>query len=414
MKNRNLFLRLILILAGISSASIVAAQDSEFKVDKINSKAVRISGAKNVVYSPSGKFAALQTSSNFLLLPAQNLGQSIENPANARFTRGQIIGFLPSETLIYCTDDGVFALDPLKLTSRKLFSQTAAQRLIENQPNEKAIVIASNDLLITGDGSYDWGGNKGNIYKFDLARKRVTKSAVIWDFWYSSLSPTGRFVLYEHGAENNNNTDLYDILQGKNYPISKYFNFKINFPKLKATDEVPIIWLRGRDRFLASVSPADDGENDPVKEEPDWLVLFDVPTRKILWKKPMDKRAFPTEYHQLDSNKLLVNFEDGIYELSLANGSLRKNSRLDGKQIAVSPNGKMVAFTKSNQVIIASPGGNNKKVILDLPADWKWQTAYKGMGERSPLWSADAKSLALFGENDVLVVKIDGNFTPGT
>ena len=243
----------------------------------------------------------------------------------------------------------------------------------------------------------------GNIFRYDLKRKRVIKGARISDFWYASLSPSGKYILYEHGSDVNNNTDLYDISQDKNHPISEYFNFKNSFSEYEATDEYPIVWLRNQDRFLAGVNSNDD--NDEIGEKV-WLALFDVLGKKVSLKKLLDKWFFPSNFQQLDDNKALLSYEDGVYELSLENGDLRKNSNIDGGQIAVSPDRTKITFIKSSQLFVASPDGNNRKLILDLQSDWKPQTAYKGGGERLPVWSTDSNSLILFGENQLLFIQL--------
>ena len=381
----------------------IYAQDSELKVDKIKPNVVRLSGARDAIYSPSSKLLAIQASSNFLLLTVQNLTKSFDNLSKVRKWNGQIIGFLPSETLIYSNGKETFALEPIKQESQKIFSRNLAGYTNNYDLTDKIIVIVSNDLIITGDGSYDWSGKMGNIFRYDLKRKRLTKGAKIPMFWYASLSPSGKYILYEHGAEDNNNTDLYDISRDKNYPISEYFNFKNSFPQYKETDETPLVWLHSRDRFLAEISSNDD--NDDIDEKV-WLALFDVPSRKVIWKKSVDKWFFPSNFQQLSDEKALLDFDDGVYELFLENGDLRKNSNIDGKQIAVSPNRKNIAFIKSNQLFVASPDGSNRKLILDLPSDWKPQTAYKGGGERPPTWSVDSSSLILFGENQLLFVQL--------
>ena len=165
MKNLIFFIILILTLTGINFVRAASAQDN-FKIEKIKPNVVRISGAKDALFSPSGKFLAVQASSYFYLLPVQNIDKSLENAAAAHKYDGLAIGFLPSETLIYSNSQGVFALESLKPNEgRKLFSPDSAKLLIELEDlRRKEVVIASNDLIITGDGHYDWGTEKGNIY----------------------------------------------------------------------------------------------------------------------------------------------------------------------------------------------------------------------------------------------------------
>jgi len=411
MKNQLVFLTVTLILiTTIFISNVFANQDLSLRVDKIKPNVVRVANATEAVYSPSGKFLAIQTASKFFLLPSQNLSKSTVNLQESRSWNGKILGFLPSETLIFSNSDGIFSLEPTNLKSQKISSQNVAKLLHDKELTQKGFVIVSNDLIISGDGAYDWGAEKGNIFKFDLKRKRFSKGTKIFAFWYASASPSGKHILYEHGAEDNNNTDLYDISQDKNYPISEYFNFKKEFPEYKVTDESPIAWVES-DKFLAEISDNQFDENEAsnsggAEKKHFWLVLFDVTGKNVVWKKSVDKWLFPTAFQQLSENKALVNYEDEVYELSLIDGKMVKLPGIDGNSISVSPNKKRVAFLKSNQLFITSPNGSDKKLVLGFPEDWEHQTAYKGMGERSALWSADSNSLILFGNNQLFLIQL--------
>jgi hypothetical protein len=224
--------------------------DNPAKIEKTSSGAIRINGVNEALFSPSGKFLAIQSDEKFFLLPTENLNESIANLEKLNPLNGQIVGFLPSDALIYSSANVVFSLEPATLKTQKLFTGAATKFLDGGRLKQKEIVVVSNDLIISGDGNYDWGGNKGNILKFDLRRRKFSRGAPIDAFWYASVSPDGKYVLYEHGAEDNNNADIYDIALNKNYPLSKYFNFKKEFPKYKWIDEMPIAWV-GTNRFLA-------------------------------------------------------------------------------------------------------------------------------------------------------------------
>lgn len=391
------------LIANVFVANISAQENPPLKNDKSNAVVVhRINGATEAIYSASGKFLAIQSGSKFFLLPTENLSETIQNLEKSRARDGQIVGFLPSETLLYWHQNKIFALDPSASTERVLFSGNAAKLLSEQSLDAKEIVVVSDDLIVSGDGNYDWGADKGNIFKFDLKRKRFSRGAPIHAFWYASPSPSRRYVLYEHGAEDNNNSDLYDIAQNKNYPLAEFFNFKKEFPKYDATDEKPVAWI-GADKFLAEVS----GNGDGVENDGTFLVLFDAAAKKIVWKKPVERWLFPTAFQQLSADKALVNYENKVYELSLKDGKMAKISAVEGSSIAISPDKKRIAFFNSNQLFVAAISGDDKKSILELPAGWKHQEAYKAMGERTPLWSADGGSLILFGEKEMLFVKIE-------
>jgi hypothetical protein len=404
-KNQKILITLILFLtAAVCVDAMPFADDApQMKASKLNANTLRISGVTNAISSPSGKFLAVQSFSKFSLLATQNLNESIEN-LNER--DGKIIGFLPSDTLIYAANGEVLVLDPAnrqQTTARKIFSGNSAQNLIEPGMGQSEVVIVSNDLIVSGSGSYDWGGDKGNIYRYDLKTKRTTKGAKVWGFWYASRSPSGKYILYEHGAEDNNNADLYHVLQNRNYPIAEYFNFRRVFPKLSPTNEVPIGWLAGKDRFLAEIT----SQEDDLAEPKGWLVLFDAAARKIIWKKSINKFLFPTDFQQLNADKALLRYDDsGVYELSLRNGAMRRNAKIDGDALTVSPDGKSIVLIEKKQVFNSSPDGRDKKQILELPPEWKPQTVYKGMGTRPPLWSAGGDWLIIFGENDLLLTQL--------
>ena len=415
MRKRSFLIILAVVFVTCESSKIVFAQTSMLQVENVNPRVVRISGLSDAMYSPSGKFLALQGASKFVVFPSHdlgkshNLGKSIDDLKKIHEWNGKIIGFFPDGSLIYFNNNGVFTLDLIKEKAEKIFIPAVGKYLTEDfDLRSNSIVIASKDLIITGDGSYDWGGKMGNIFRYDLKRRRMTKGARIPMFWYASLSPSAKYILYEHGAEDNNNTELYDVRENKNYSISDYFNFKKTLPELENTDEVPVAWLDDKDLFLAQISPQGDGYGSSTNE---WLVLFDVPGRKIIWKRPLEKWFFPTHFQQLDNNKGLFVVDDSVYELSLTDGNSRKLSDIDGKSIAASPDGKTIAFVMTNQLFVSSPDGRGKKLLCDIPLDWKAQTAYKAMGERPPLWSENGDMVILFGENQLLFAQVQANGT---
>jgi hypothetical protein len=266
--------------------------------------------------------------------------------------------------------------------------------------------------MIIGAGGYNMEDHWGNIYRYDLKRKRLTAGVQIKQFWYNMLSPSRNYILYEYGSELSNFMNFYDVRQDKNFEAAAYFNFRKEFPKLRKTAEFPLLWVGDRDRFLAVIHsglrPGDDELTPEEKEEQNkaWLALFDVPQRKIVWKKLAYRVGFPSSYQLLEDNKALVDYDDEVFELSLVDGTERRIHAIDGRFLSVSPDKRKIAFIKKNQVFTASPDGSDKKLILELPADWRHAADYKNVGVRSPMWLETGNTLILFGELQLLVVTL--------
>lgn len=254
------------------------------------------------------------------------------------------------------------------------------------------------------------GGYGGNIYRYDLKKKRLARGAKIKQFWYAALSPSRNYILYERGGEQSNFIDFYNIRQDRNYEAAGYFKFRKAFPKFRKTTESPLLWVGSRDRFLAYITsgehPDDIKPEDEEEQSKTWLALFDVPTGKIVWKKLTDKRAFPSAFQPLDAGKMLINYDEEVFKLSLATGKERKISGINGKSLVVSPNKKKIAFIESNRVFTSSPNGSNKKSVLELPPEWIPEKDYKGMGEHPPMWLPASDGLILFGENQLLIAQL--------
>jgi hypothetical protein len=411
MKKRIILATLILNFAIASSAAV--AQDSrisELTVEKISSNAARVSGAENAVYSRSGKFLAIQSASEFLLLPAGKPIESFSESGSARRRNGRIIGFLSTDTLVYSAGGEIFALDAVTQKSRKLFSRSGGQRLADKVLSQREFVIVSDDLIITGDGQYDMGGNPGNIYRYDLKNRRVKKGAPIKQFWEAALSPSGKYILYERGGEQSNYVDYYDVRQDKNHEAARRFNFRKAFPQFSETSASPLIWVGSRDAFLAYVTsgvhPDDIKPEDEEKHNKTWLCLLDATGGRILWKKLVERDAFQSQFQPLSAGKVLVNYGEDVYELSLADGRESRIRGIGGKSMVLSPDKKKITFIKSNRIFTALVNGGSEKPVLDLPPDWKPATNYKGMGERPPMWSPTGERLIVFGENQLLIARL--------
>lgn len=401
-----------LILNFVMAVSVFAqdAPVSELTAEKISTNVVRLSGAENAVYSRTGKFLAIQMASEFLLLPVRKPFESFDELGSARRHSGRIIGFLSTDTLVYAADGEIFALDAAGQRSRKLFSQNSAQKLVDKVLSQREFVFVSDDLIITGDGSYDMGGNPGNIYRFDLKNRRVKKGAPIKQFWEAALSPSGKYILYERGGEQSNYIDFYDVRLDKNYEAERRFNFRKAFPRFIEWSASPLVWVGNRDAFLAYVTsgvhPDEIKPEDAEEHNKTWLCLLDAPTGRIIWKKLIETGAFQSGFQPLNSGRVLVNYDEEIYELSLADGKERRIRGISGKSLVISPDKKKIAFIKSNRAFTALLNGDNKKPVLDLPRGWKPATDYKGMGERPPVWSPSGDGLILFGENQLLIARL--------
>lgn len=356
-------MKFVLLTIVFLLSSEIYAQEPLIRMARLEPNIVRASGVSDAVFSSDGRFLALQAPAKFAVLPVQNLYKNLENPIGLREYEGKVVGFLPSNALIFLNRDGVFTLDPLRPKPKRLFTPAVGKQLIDDfDLRFNSVVIVSNDLIITGDGSYDWGGEMGNIFRYDLKRRRMTRAARVPMFWYASLAPSKAFILYEHGAEDNNNAELYDILRNRNYAIANYLYLKKHFPEFKETDEAPIAWLDGRDRFLATVEATGEYGND----ERVWLALFDVPARRMIWKTVLEKLFFPTDFQQMDEDKALFVADDTVFELSLRNGMISKHPNIGGKSIAVNPDRKTIAFVTST-IICRFTGREQQKIDLQSP-----------------------------------------------
>ena len=396
--NALFFVFLLLALAGCSNVESLEYSNKNAEQKRLTLKFVDVSDA---TFAPSGEFLAIQGSSNFYVLPTRNLFDAFKTLTDYPARTGKIIGFLPSGKLIYSDRGEIFSLNAANAQVERLFDKTASTPLANKDFARKEYVIVSDDLIVTGDGNYDWGVGKGNIFRYDLSTKNVIKGPTIPAFWYASKSSDGRYVLYEHGAEANNNVELYDVSSNRNFAISKYFNFKKLFPSMKATDEVPIGWLANQNRFLALVEPNDEEQYTDNHT----LVLFDVATKGIIWKTSLSHGLFPSSFQEIGDGRSLLCLDDGIHELSLLNGKIITFPGFKGTQCSVSPDRMEIAFIESNLLKVIGTAGGNERDLFELPSNWKHAEDYKGMGSRPPLWSPTGDSLIMFGQGQLLLVQ---------
>ncbi len=392
----------IFLVLIVSSCSFVESPKISDKIPVVvKDSTLELDGVSDAVFSLSGEFLAVQGPSKFYILPTANLIDTFRSLEDYPKLGGTILGFISSSKLVYAESDEIFRVDATDGRIEKLFDKTNSKPLATADRARKEFVIVSADLIITGDGNWDWGEAKGNIYLYDLVGRKVTKGAVIPAFWYASKSSDGKYVLYEHGAEDNNNVDLYDVPSNKNYAISKYFNFRKLFPSMSGTDEVPIAWLPNKHQFLALVQPNDD-EGDANLQH---LALFDVVGKRVVWKTNLENDFFPSSFQLLKDGRSLLCLEAGIHELSLLNGKLTKLGGFDGSKCSVSPDLSEVAFFDSNTLTVSPTAGEGKQKLFDLKSTWQFEEDYKGMGNRPPIWSPKGDALVLFGKGQLLLVK---------
>lgn len=406
----NKFGILTLILTIFAMSAVVRAQCSDDSpIEKIESNAAQISGASDVIFSPSGKSMIVQLSWGFYLLPTENLDAAGAGFKESRFAclEGWAKGFLPSGKIVFAGRRGLYTIDPATKKTEPIYQITAAEEEQGNYLIDGEIVSVSENLIFSGDGDYDLGLKKGNILRFDVKRQSVSRRAPIRGFQNPMLSPGGKYILYEHNGESGGNTDFYDIAADRNYPIAGRFNFKRVFPKYKRTFERPIAWISPK-RFLAQVEENQTSTADKYKaDSKPWLVLFDAETGKIVWKRQMIFELIPPYFHQLSATKALMENGGGVYEISLANG---KSELIlpytDGKAISISPDKKQIAYFDIKHLYIASLDGKNAKSVLALPYDWTAVSAYKEMGAPPPLWSPDGTRLVIIDKSRALFVRL--------
>jgi hypothetical protein len=408
----NKFRILTLILTVFAVSAVARAQCSdETPIEKIGTNATQISGASGVIFSPSGKSMIVQMSWGFYVLPTEKLDDAEAGFKESRYPclEGWAKGFLPSGKIVFAARRGLYTVEPATKKTEPIYQITAAEEENGNYLIDGEMVFVSENLIVSGDGDYDLGLKKGNILRFDVKRQSAARRAQIRGFQNPMLSPGGRYILYEHNGENGGSADFYDLAADRNYPLAGRFNFKRVFPKYKRTFERPVAWI-SPSRFLAEV---DEDQSAPVDENEDesdtksWLVLFDAATGKIIWKRQSNLEMFPPYFHQLSATKALAETDGGIYEISLADGRLKRIiPHFYGNSISISPDKKQLAYFSAHQLYVAAIGGENEKPVFDLPAEWKSVSAYKGMGAMPPLWSPDGKRLIIFDEKRALFIRL--------
>ena len=410
----NKFRILTLILTVFAMSVVVRAQCSdESPIEKIAPQATQVSGATDVIFSPSGKSVIVQLSWGFYVLPTEKLDDADAGFEESRYPclEGWAKGFLPSEKIVFAGRRGLYTMEPATKKTEPIYQITAAEEENGNYLIDGEMVLVSENLIVSGDGDYDLGLKKGNILRFDVERRSASRRAEIRGFQNPMLSPGGRYILYEHNGENGGNADFYDLAADRNYPLAGRFNFKRVFPEYKLTFERPIAWI-SPSRFLAEVvenqsAPGAESAEEAELSTERWLVLFDAETGKLVWKRQANAEMLPPYFHQLSATKALALAGGDIYEISLSDGKSRRIvSDFHGNSFSVSPDKKQLAYFSAGHLYTASVDRKNEKSVFDLPADWKSVSAYKDKGAQPPVWSPDGRRLIIFDEKRVIFIKL--------
>lgn len=254
------------------------------------------------------------------------------------------------------------------------------------------------------------GLEKGNILRFNVPGGQVKRGARIDGFRYAYLSPSRKYIIFDHAGEQNIAADLYDIGRDINTAIPKRFNFKRHFPKYKKTNIDLLGWF-GANRFAATVDEDQFDEyetknfND-VKDTPAWLVMFDAAAGKIIWKRQLNDINAPVHLEQLNRTKAFFDGGDsGRYEVTLDNGTLTKLTDIEGTGFSFSPEKTQMAFFDERRVFVSSPNGANKKLAVEIPESRE----NIGVIDKSTTWinwSPDGRRLFVFDKTRLLIVTL--------
>ena len=409
--NKTKFLMFILTICLFSAA--IRAQPGE--VAKISPNVTQISGITDAKFSPSGKFLVLQTDVGFYLIPTERLDETLAGFDVLRdkaWTEGWVKNFLPSDRIVFSSRRGLHALDPQTGKTQSIYQVSAADEEKGDYLNDGEVIVAGENLIISGGGDYDLGGKKGNIIRFDVQNGRYTRGAPIDGFRRSSISPSGKYVLYEHGGEFSNHAALYDIGRNTSRELPALFDFKRHFPKFEKTNVSTLGWV-APNRFVATIENNQSdkyqtGDFKNLDNSAAWLVLFDAAAGKIIWKRQLNGINAPVILEQLSPSKAFFDtgYSSGRFEVALADGKLRKLPEIDppGAGFTLSLDKTRMAFFDANRVFVSSIDGADKKIVLELPESWRGESTIDGMSVRELKWTPDGKRLLVFDETRMLIV----------
>ncbi len=402
---------LLLFIVSVKEAS--AADVFPLKVEKLAPNVTQVSNAANVGYvtldarfTPDGKYLIVSASGEFCAIPTEKLDAGIDDLDKARSFKGEPSGYLPSGKIVFSTLQGLYALDPLTEKIRTIYALPESEIDPENFYLARRLVVLSDELIIAGDGDSPDGRPDGNVLRFDVERGRRTRGAAVSGFYNPRLSPSRRFILYENGnGLDKSYAELYDIARDRRAALARRFDLKRAFPKYKNIIERPVAWT-GANTFLAEVEKVDrerEISDATYTSEDAWLVLFNAATGRIVWKtRPMIEFG-GTYYQQLGAGAMLVETgESHVYELSLANGKVKRLPQLEGSEFSLSPDKKKLTFFQSNRVFVSALDGSGKKKILDLPKNW----APDPWDLQPSRWSPDGRRLFVYNDKQFLYVRL--------
>jgi hypothetical protein len=390
-----------------------AADVFPLKVERVAPDALKVANVADAgyvtlgaYYTPDGKYLVVAASGEFAVLRAENLAEKIANLDRARAWKGTPSEYLPSGKIVFSTTQGIYALDPVAEKIQTIYELRADEIDPESYYLDWNMIVMSDDLIIAGDGDSGDGSPDGNILRFDVNRKRRTRGAPIAGFYNPQLSPSRRFVLFEHGnGLDTEYADIYDLRRERAARLAARFNLRRAFPKYKKIKIRPVRWV-GENTFLAEVEKLENNReiSDATYTSADsWIVLLDAATGKIVWKVQPKISFGATSYAPLGAGKMLVDTTDAVYELSLADGKIKPLPGLEGQSFAPSPDKKKAAYFKNlNELYVSGLDGTQTKKILELPKAWnvtRWAL-------RPPLWSPDGKHLIVFSEKEFLFVNL--------
>jgi WD40 repeat protein len=396
---------LMLILTVCLSAAWIQAQGVEVK--KIAPNAQEFAVVMDANFTPSGEFLVVQSDVGFYIIPTEKLDEITGNldDLNVSWTEGWAITFMPSGKIVVKSRRSLYTLDPQTETGDEIYTASSDNEEKGNYLNDGELVVVSENLIISGGGDYDFFNNKGTIIRFDVRRGSYKRGARIDGFKNAKLSPDGKYVLYEHGSDDYNYADLYDIARNVNYPIPQRFDFKRNFPKYKETLVDPLVWVTPNrfvatvdenqfEEFKASANPLD------IPDTPAWLVLFDASGGKIVWKHQLKNVDASGVLQLLSKTKAFFDDTNGIYEVSLADGKLTKLPTVAGTLFTISPDKTKMAYLDENRIIVsAAASGANKQTVFEVSKSWQDTIS-------SIKWSPDGKRLLISDKNRLLIIRL--------
>lgn len=372
-----------------------------------------LDGITEAMFSPSGKWTILQTGTGFYVLPTDRLDQAENDLENSRlpFTEGYAKGFLPqSEKVIFAPRRGLYALDPLTLKSEPIFQTNATDPESGYFLGYSEVIIASEDLIISGDGDYTRGLGSGNILRFDVKRRTVTRGAPINGLRKAYLSPSHQYVLFEHPAEEAINIHLYDIARGVATPISERFDFKTRSAKYVVTSVFPLGWV-AETHFAAVVNEAPSEEYEEESKNPkralSWLVSFEVESGKILWRRQLKRADRAVKFEMLSKTEAFFDAGEanGPHKVSLTDGKFTRLPRLAGTGFSFSPDKKQVAFFGGRRMFVAFPNGANKTLAYEFSENPE-VSALVSTDNNRIIWSPDGGRLLVSSASRTFVLQL--------